>query len=413
MTICCVAIGLLAACGGGGDDATDATTVAPPETTAPATTAPATTEPAPTTAPPTTEPAPTTAPATTAPPATAPPTTEAAPEVPDVVLGDALVGEGGLLMMQVAEGWSQDTLNPLINTTFEDAPGLPWEASISSLVEILSVTRDTAALLTPDADKVTIGVFREGRYRLIESVFEWDGAVGQMLGISPNIDLTVEWAGGRGTSTRGRLGDRYVRLESVQVGDQFISVIAISPDQPTEQLDAEVSAMINSIVVDPDVLPLLSHTIDLFITATAEDTGSTPFELGFLAPPNWVEDAELTGYFYDPSIDPDSDVPMPSLVFYSKLVDADLATMVEAEFVERGNDWFIVEPVPEETEFDDVPAVIYWEGDPEVADAALVVVSDGVLFAAAYVYTPGDPALLQEIVASAQVRLSAINPDGL
>jgi len=177
--------------------------------------------------------------------------------------------------MALADGWEIDAVNDDLGRVYEDEPGLAWAASTDSIVDLISVARGDLAM----------GVFREGRFGLAPDVFEWDTAIADLLGVQPNIDLTVEWAGGRGESTRGRLGTAYVRHESVAVGDQLIGVVAISPEQPDEQLDNEVSAMIGSIVVDPEALLPLSHGLDVSGFAEPDD-GSSTFEFSFIVPPH-------------------------------------------------------------------------------------------------------------------------------
>lgn len=380
---------LLAACGGD-DDETSGTTDTTDTTAAPT---------APTTTPDTTAPS-TTAPATTVPPttvaATVPSSTTAAP-FDDVTIVET-VDIAGFASVGLADGWAVREQADSLTTWFEDVPGLEWEPDPDSIETLLAIERDSGQ---------TFVVYRESRYGLVDDVFGWDRAVGDLLGISPNVDVTTEWGGGRGESTRGtqtRDGETvFVRHESVGVGDQLVGALAVSDEQPTEQLDHEITVMLDSIEFDLDVVPLLNHTLNTKVTVSAENTGGTPFEYSVLAPPPWVDDVENSLVFRPR--DPDQD---GYIEYFAELATSPFADSVQAEMDRAGTDWLDTDPVVEETEIDGHEAVIVWEGTPDAATAAIVFVTDGVVFAGSYLWTPGNAALLQAMVESAIVPESAI-----
>lgn len=400
-----VAAALVFAACSGGDDDTSATTAptTPPATVAPST-APPTTAPAPTTeptAPPTTAPPATTPP--TAPPTTEPPTTDPPdePQPVEVNLIDTVGAGEGLLTMSFAEGWRVLESIDGLETFYEDAEGLAFTASEDSLEQLI---------LLENADTQML-VIREGRYVLVDSVFAWESDLLDILGIMPNFSFTREWAGGRGNSTRGRVGDGYVRIDSVAVGDQILAAITFTPNEPSEQLDAEVTAMTDSFIVDPAAVPKLAHSIDLFVFLDGDEPGSTWFEFSILAPPTWIEDQDITAFWSDPAVPPDAP-EIPSIDIYTFLDDRPLDTLIDEEFTARATAWFEIDIVPTESErtVDGVPFRVFWEGPPGEAIAAVVMGGDGRSFLAAYIWTPGEPELLIEMIDSIIVPVSTVNP---
>ncbi len=388
----------LTACGGGSESAdttspTTATT-SPPTTERPTTTTPTTSAP-PTTAAPTT--APTTTPPTTAAPSTTTTTTEPAADTVE------LVAENGFLTMQVPSDWTGEVLTTETGRTYEEAEGLPWEASTDSAVELVVISKGESA----------IGIFRETRTGLAPDVFEWDQAWADLLGIQSNVDLTVEWGGGRGESTRGRIDNDYARHESVQVGDQLIGVVAVTPDQPTEELDAEVTAMIESIEIDPSALPPLAHALDTTVSISAEATGSTPFSASVLVPPFWTRPPDTELLWSDPvaeAADPDGAVGYIEYIAQPTAAGT-LDEIMFNELDEFGYEWLDVDPVINTVGYDDLDdaaeAMIAWEGSPNEAVAAIVVLSDETAAVIVYIWTPGDPDLLQAMIGSIVVSESA------
>lgn len=395
-----VPLALLAAACGGGDDDADTTT---PDTTTPVTTTPETTVPV--TAAPTTTASPTTVPATTAPATTAAPTTAPATTAPSSTMAEPFedveftetIDVAGFVSISLPDGWSVRSQADELAVWYEEVPGLDWEPDPESIETLLAAERDGVEFI----------VFREMRYGLVDDVFAWDDAIGEAIGITPNIDLTVEWGGGRGESTRGTQvldGETlFVRHESVAVGDQVVSVAASSPEQPTEALDNEVSAMIDAIDIDPLAVSILNHTLNTKVTVSAENTGGVPFEYSLLAPPQWIPNPD-DSLIFEPR-DPDQD---GYIEYFAALADVPFADAVQAEMDGFGRDWLDVDPVAEETEIDGHPAVVMWEGPPEEATAAIVFVTDDVVFAGSYLWTPGNADLLQAMVESAIVPESAI-----
>jgi hypothetical protein len=394
--VCLAALAVgLTACGGGGEsaDTTPATaTTSPPTTERPTTTTSTT---APTTVAPTTEPP------TTAAPDTAPTTTEPAADAVE------LVAESGFLTMSVAPGWTGEVYTTETGRTYEEAEGLPWEASTDSAVELAVITRG----------ETTIGIFRETRTGLAPDVFDWDHAWTDLLGIRSNVDVTVEWGGGRGESTRGRIGDDYARHESVQVGDQLVGVLAITPDQPTEELDAEVTAMLETIEIDPSALPPLAHALDTTATVGAELTGSTPFSVSVLVPPFWTSSPDIEASWSDSiaeATDPDGAVGYIEYVA-QPTADGTLDEIMFDELDEFGYDWLDVDPVITSIGYDDLDgaaeAMVAWEGSPGEAVAAIVTLSDETAAVIVYIWTPGDPDLLGAMIDSIIVTESAWTAD--
>lgn len=383
---------LVAACGGDDTADTSAPTPTAADTTVPVTTTVPTTSTPATTTPQTTAPA-TTTPATPA--STAPPSTMAEP-FEDIEFVET-VDVAGFVSISLTDGWAIREQAGELEVWYEDVPGLDWEPDPESIETLLAAEREG----------VTFIVFREMRYGLLDDAFTWDDGIGEALGIAANVDLTVEWGGGRGESTRGTQvidGETFfVRHESVAVGDQLIGVLATSAAQPTEALDAEVSAMIEAIDIDPMAVPILNHTLNTRVTVSAENTGGAPFEYSLLAPPRWIADSE-NSLVFRPS-DPEQD---GYIEYIAQLAEAPFPDTVQREMDERGTDWLDVDPVVEETEIDGHPAVIMWEGPPQEATAAIVFVTDEVVFAGSYVWTPGNPELLKAMVESAIVPESTI-----
>jgi hypothetical protein len=382
----------LAACGGGDDAPSGAATTTEPSapTTAPsATTAPATTAPAATT----TAPPPTTAPA----PTTAPPTTE--PTAAEPVLGDPVMAENAFLTVRPIEGWQVINLLDEPQRTYEDSEGLGWEASPDSLVELV-------ALASPDGlAQLVIG--REGRHLLAPGVFEWDSALAELLGVQPNIDVTTEWGGGEGESTRGRLGPAWIRHDSVRVGEHLLTVIALSETQPSDQYNAELDAMIASITVDPSALPPLTHALDTTVSTDVEEAGTT-FSISVLTPPTWIQPADAVDVIWlDPNA-PD-DGPIPNIFHLAYVDDSPLAGFLDERLTEY-------QPLAQEPVIEDLGdvggalALVAWDGPVDQADTALLVVADGVVSQMVIITVPGDPATLQEMVASVLVNDSALLP---
>ena len=390
--IAIVPVAVLAAACGGGDDTADTADATTPSTTAVDTTVPATTPTPPATTVPTTTP-----PTTTVPPSTSPTSVLEAP-FDDVELVDT-VDLAGFATIGIADGWVVREQVEELSTWYEDVPGLDWEPDPSSIETLLTAERDDGGQ--------TFVLFRESRYGLLDDAFAWDGAVGDLLGISSNIDVTTEWGGGRGESTRGAMvtddGTVFVRHESIAVGDQLVGALATSSEQPSEQLDAEITAMLESVTMDSDAVPLLNHTLNTKVTVSPENTGGTPFEYSVLAPPQWITDSENSLVFRPR--DPEQD---GYVEYIAELLDGSFADAVQAQMDAFGTGWLDVAPVVEETEIDGHTAVVMWEGPSEEATAAIVFVTDGVVFAGSYVWTPGNPELLHAMVDSAIVPESAI-----
>ncbi len=319
-----------------------------------------------------------------------------------VSLREPVVAEQGFLQMQVADGWEVDAVDDQLGRVYEEEPGLDWSASTDSIIDLVSITQGDA----------TMGVFREGRFALAPGVFDWDDAIAGLLGIQSNIDVTVEWGGGRGESTRGRLGDVYVRHESVAVGDQLIGVLAVTPTQPSERLDAEVSAMIASIVVDPTALLPLSHGLDVSGFAEPDD-GSSVLELSVVVPPHWQYDEPTDSWVDVRAEAADPEGPIGFLGFYGQPDTRPLDEVATAELEEFGNDWLDLAPDIEQLgDIGGADALVVWEGPRDTAVAAIVIASDGAASLATYIWTPGDAALTTAIVDTALVIESARLPAG-
>lgn len=376
----------LAACGGdSGSSTTEAPATDPASTEAPATDPPATDSPA--TDPPATDPA-STDPPTTDPPATDPPGDE-------VSLTDNFEFGDGFFAMGVAEGWSVRGIAPELGRTYEDGENLPYD-------EWRDADQHDIAALTDGTVEMTI--FREGRYALAPSVFAWDSAILDALSIQPNIQVTTEWGGGRGNSTRGTIGgELFARLDTTEVGGQYVAALALTDTEPGPEVDARIDLMLASVVIDAGVIPLLNHSIDLRTEATEADTGSTPFRIGILAEPDWLGEPDGGTTFVDPDGDGFSDTLL-------RLTEGqDFETLIEEDLA-ANPEWFDVEPVAEDVEYDGVPGRIYWEGDPDTATAAILFTNDGVVHATSFLYAPDTEGLLQAMIDEVEIRFSSVRP---
>jgi hypothetical protein len=316
--------------------------------------------------------------------------------VTDPPAAETVDAANGLFSMTLAPGWDVNTVADDLKPWYETAEGTGWEFLEENTEEIANLSSETGVM----------SVIREGRYHLAPGVFDWDASLRDYLGLNPNVSLTVEWGGGRGNSTRGTINGISARLDTVEVGDQLIAILSSARDDAIADVNADIDAMIASAVIDPSTVSLLNHSIDLKVDTSAETTGSTPFRFGILAQPNWLSDPEVDAFWRSPDSEGYVDV-------YTYLNEgADFDTLIARELDDNGaSDWFTVPPQIDDVVLDGVPARVYWEGDPATTDAALVFVSDGVVFVAAYLYAPGVDGLMQEMVQNIQIRLSAVQPE--
>jgi hypothetical protein len=75
-----------------------------------------------------------------------------------------------------------------------------------------------------------------------------------------------------------------------------------------------------------------------------------------------------------------------------------------------GNDWLEADPVFESRTIDGHEAVVIWEGPPEQALGAIVLLTDGQVFGGAYIWAPQGTDVLHAIVDSSLVEASALIP---
>jgi hypothetical protein len=328
-----------------------------------------------------------TEPPATDPPVTDPPATDPAP------VDEVVTVAQGLLSVAVPEGW--DVIERL------DAVKQYFGAG-----ELGNFVDDVDSLVVIERGAVTVGFIREGLFEPVPGVGQWTDAVVNALGVQINLSEPGGFAGGDGRTVRAELpsGD-FIRFDSTEIDGHYFAAIAFSADPPTDELDAEVSALLETVIIDTSVVPPLAHALEVLAEADSETTGSTPWEMSILVPADWEEVDDEIQWF-----DPDGD---GFAQFKPVLADADFATMAANELEIAGNEWLDVAPTIEPRVADDVPIEIYWEGDPADATAAIVMSHDGVVFASLYLFAPDDPALLTAMVDSTALFVSAAHPEGV
>jgi len=365
------AVGLLAGCGGGGDEAVS--TTAPPSVA----------EAPPTSPPPVATTTPAVTPTTVAPVSTTVASTAPAPPA-EVALSVEVATDDGFLSMSLPEGWSASSVDAA-NQKVSDATWSPAEA----IDELLVLRSGLAEIL----------VARDAQFLHNPGVGEFNTSLLDYLGIEPQIELTGSPLGDPGYTTTTDTDGLLAALHTAEVDGQFVAVLTTAASD--DPVFSALPAILESVRVDASVIGPLAHAADRQIVV-ADATGEVVFEVGVLVPATWQQsgDDELRYLADGGDIVQRGVLAEPGDTFES---------LVAALFAEGAAGWFGHEPVVEERSYNDVDYLVHWDGPPGSAEGALLAGFDGAALHVAAIRS-GSPELLAAMVDSVWVAESAVNP---
>jgi hypothetical protein len=320
---------------------------------------------------------------TAAPTSTVAPTpdTTVAPDTSVAPATDALVLAGGLISLEPPDGWevvaSQAELPPMVVTRNERRD---WELDENLVGEIAELEADGFRVLVGREPRFNTADFDTWRAALRTAVLD---------GNTPNVMMssTYEWAGGTGTRTRASVSGVSLQFDNVQAGTQLIVVLTIAQAALGAEQLAEIDGLLDSIVVDDSVLPILQHSLDA--RSSAPNAGGTTLTTTFLAPLSWQLVSEGPVIYEAP------DGGFVSFEYSEPLA----GFTAESYLAELGADEFFELPVTSISDsVDDVPFWVLFEGSPDAAVAAMVFAEHGSLLVTCRLYTPGNHELLVEML---------------
>lgn len=310
----------------------------------------------------------------------------------EVPADGAIVAAGGVLTLTVPDGWDVTSLWDTVGVWIEDEPGLEWEGAADTLDPIVNLAVDGSV----------VEIVREARFATAPDLETWADALVALAGLDVDSDEAVDWAGVTGRSVSGTVASgAFTRLDAITVGGQYFAALTRAPESFTDAFEADLDALLGSSEIDTGIIPLLAHSVSLGIGASAEETGSTPFEAALLVPADWTIDPE-TGEAFAPD---ETGAIAVDLVPATDPLDV----LVAAELEARGTELLGEDATSEAIPVDGVPFEFHGNGE-ELASSDVIAAmgTDGVVFLAVYVATPGDPTLAVGIANSLRIDESAV-----
>lgn len=324
------------------------------------------------------------------------PTPEPEPEPTEAPPSGSTIDVGaGFLTLSLPPGWE-----------ILKAPAAEIEPTVDGSLDTYSFDLDNLQRLVRIGNgNLSVFIANEPRFYTAPPYGQWRRAVvdsWQSIGVVKNVSTTLDWAGGAGDTLLGRQpnGD-FIQIDTVEVEGLYFLSLALSEGDASGPELAELRGILQSVVVDRAALPALAHSVDARNFASEEVTGSTPFAASFLVPANWTVDTQ-DGVLYT---SPDGE---SFIRIFLQLDTEGFDAQVERELAENGDDFLGPDPVGTVDNSGDFPVAIFWDDQPEAADAALVMASDGIIFLAAYILAPS-PGLTLDVVNSLVFPTSAFD----